>query len=304
MINTRYHAYFQALNANTSWKADRQVQGLPEAPVNTAAPDTFFASPELAAAGPSGPQVLQQFGGDRLKLVQKALAASGGKAPQNPEVPWYGKLLMPFIGDKRKTVSKDFGPDQTVTTKFKVKKFKLDNVRLTTREGLTLRHVDFPNTRPSTGKRGQVKDVGEIIAKGQPTRMFTQEVRRPQNGQQGEIKNTYFDPKTGQPFLKTLERSNQQGEDKFQTVKSLKGKQTYREIDVLGGNGQVTGRYVFDYGQKQQFHQAFDEQGKLTRTTRLPKKADYFKTVDLLSKQPPSSAAPAPQVAVPQPALA
>jgi hypothetical protein len=135
--------------------------------------------------------------------------------------------------------------------------------------------------------------------------VFEQEVRRPQAGQPGRIKNTYFDPKTGQPFLKTREFSRKQRETDFHTVRSVKGPQTLREIRVLGEGGRTSERYVFDYGNKRYYHRTYDAQGAPVKTDRLPKGTDYFKTVDRLSHQPPSSrAASSPGAPASKPAQA
>lgn len=268
-----------------------------EPPAATAAPvgpvESFQASEAAQLAGlRSGPQNLMLFGGDRKHAIE-TLVASGAKA-ENPKVGFFKNILRKFAGGKTKTVAKPISADQTITSKVKVKNFHVKDLRLTTKgpkEGNheTLRHIDF-NPKTPAGKTAQVKDVGTVIGKGTPKRMFEQNIEHPHQGEPGRIKNSYFDPKTGQKFLQTTEIAGDIEKDKFGTVKSHKDKNTYRQIDVLGADGKADQRYVFDYRARSIRLEGLDDAGQITSTQKLPNKTDYFKLVNQLSLTPPSSA--------------
>ena len=283
----------------------------PSAPAAASVPaETFQASEAAQLAGlRSGPQNLMLFGGDRKHAIE-TLVASGAK-PENPKVGFFKNILRKFAGNKTKTVAKPISADQTITSKVKVKNFQVKDLRLTTqgkKEGNkeTVRHIDF-NPKTPTGKNAQVKDVGTVIGKGTAKRMFEQEVEHPHQGEPGRVKNSYFDPKTGQKFLQTTEVAGDIEKDKFGTIKSHKDKNTYRQIDLLGSDGKADQRYVFDYRAKSIRLEGLDDKGQITSTQKLSGKTDYFKLVDQLSLKPPSSQvapAPAPAAAPAQPQVA
>ena len=231
------------------------------------------------------------FGGDRKKAIE-TLVASGAK-PENPKVGFFKNILRKFAGGKTKTVAKPISAEQTITSKVKVKNFQVKDLRLTTqgkKEGNreTLRHTDF-NPQTPAGKKAQVKDVGTVIGKGTAKRMFEQNVEHPHQGEPGRIKNSYFDPKTGQKFLQTSEIAGNIEKDKFGTIKSHKDSNTYRQIDLLGADGKADSRYVFDYRARSIRLENLNDDGQITGTKKLSSKTDYFKLVDQLSFQPPSS---------------
>lgn len=269
----------------------------------------LFAQPPTEAAGPaesfqaseaaqlaglrSGPQNLMLFGGDRKQAIE-TLVASGAKA-ENPKVGFFKNILRKFAGGKTKTVAKPISANQTITSKVKVKNYQVKDLRLTTqgkKEGNheTIRHIDFNPATP-TGKKAQVKDVGTVIGKGSARRMFEQDIENPHQGEPGRIKNSYYDPKTGKKFLQTSEVAANIEKDKFGTVKSHKDRNTYRQIDLLDGEGKADKRYVFDYGAKSIRLEDLDGSGQVTSVQKLSSKTDYFKLVDQLSNTPPSSAA-------------
>lgn len=266
--------------------------------------DSFQASEAAQLAGlRSGPQNLMLFGGDRKKAIE-TLVASGAKA-ENPKLGFFKNILRKFAGGKTKTVNKPISAEQSITSKVKVKNFNVKDLRLTTqgkREGNheTVRHIDF-NPQTPKGKTAQVKDVGTVIGKGTAKRMFEQNIEHPHQGEPGRIKNSYFDPKTGQKFLQTSEVSGHIEKDKFQTWKSHKDRNTYRQIDVLGADGKADQRYIFDYGAKSIRLEGLNDAGEVVSTQKLSSKTDYFKLVNQLSLAPPSSKAPPAPQATPAP---
>ena len=284
--------FLQQLNRN--FNAAQLPQTAPSA-APAAAPAPAAPAPvdqvQLSSEAPrTGPQNLMLFGGDR-KLAVGTLIASGAK-PENPEVGFFKNVLRKVVGGS-KTVNKPISANQEITTKVNVKNWRLKDLRLTSegKDG-TLRHIDFNTTAPN-GRRGEVKDVGQILAKGTPKRMFEQEVTPPGRGEPGRIENNYYDPKTGQKFMRTNEVAPSLSTDKFQQVRSKKSKNTYREISMLDQQGNVDQRYVFDYGAKSVRLETLNDQGQVTGTQRLSKKTDYWKTVDRLSLNPPSAQAAA-----------
>ncbi len=270
------------------------AQAPPQAPT-----DSFQASEAAQLAGlRSGPENLMLFGGDRKKAIE-TLVASGAKA-ENPKVGFFKNILRKFAGGKTKTSSKQISAEQKISSKVKVKNFQVKDLRLTTqanKEGNkeTLRHVDFAPTTPK-GKKAQVKDIGSVIGAGSPKRMFEQEIERPGQGEPGRVKNSYYDPKTGNKFLQTSEVAPNLETDKLGQVRSKKSKNTYRQIDVLGADGKADQRYVFDYGAKSIRLETLNDEGQVSGSRKLSKKTDYWKVLDGLSNKPPSSqvaAAPA-----------
>lgn len=285
--------YAGPISRNAFMFAQAPAQAAPAATPS----ESFQASEAAQLAGlRSGPQNLMLFGGDRKQAIE-TLVASGAKA-ENPKVGFFQNILRKFAGGKTKTVNKPISASQSITSKVKVKNFKVQDLRLTTkgaREGNqeTVRHIDFNPTTP-TGKTAQVKDVGTVIGKGTAKRMFEQQIEHPHQGEPGRIKNSYFDPKTGQKFMQTSEVSSRIDKDKAQTWKSHKDRNTYRQIDLLGSDGKADQRYVFDYGAKSIRLENLNDRGEVVGTQKLSKKTDYWKLVNQLSLKPPSSAVPAP----------
>lgn len=254
-----------------------------EAPVDAPAP------PQL----PPNVQNLMRYGGDRKQAVE-TLIASGAKAA-NPDLPWYKDAFraLGLGGDKK--ASKDISADQTIYSNVRARNFNLLDLRLTTKgtspEGHeTRRHIDLETDGMGDGGwTAQVKDAGKVIAKGSPNRMFEQDIKGAPRGQTSEIANTYIDPKTGAPFMRTNERSNWIETDKMGQVKSHKDGSTYRQIDMLGADGKVNQRYVFDYANKSIRLESIDAEGAVTSSRPMSKGTDYWAVVDRLSLAPPSS---------------
>lgn len=250
-----------------------------------AAPAATTAAP---AASPSGAiQNLMTFGGDR-KTAIGTLIASGAKA-ENPNVGFFGDVMRKLLGGT-KTQSKQISAGQKIATKVRVKNFNLEELRLSTKAGNTTRHIDFNKQNPAGGT-AQVKDVGTVIAKGQVKRMFDQTVTRTANGQTN-IANNYYDPKTGQNFLRTNELTNRTDTTKMGTVESDKAKNSLRQLEVLGADGQADRRYTFNYGKSVRLENLGDN-GQVTSSYNLSKKTDFFDLVDRLSLNPPSGQAAA-----------
>lgn len=245
------------------------------------------------AASRTPVQNLMAFGGDR-KTAVGTLIASGAKA-ENPDLGFFKDAMRKIVGGT-KTTSKKISASQKISTKVKVKNFNLKALRLTTKGApvgneQTVRHVDFAPTAPQNGKTAQVKDIGTVIAKGTPTRMIEQDIRQATPGQQAQVTNSYFDPKSGQRFMETTERANRIETDKMGLTKSHKDKATYRQIEMLGTDGKADQRYVFDYGAKSVRLESLGDDGQVTSSQKLSKKTDYFGLVDRLSMNPPSAAA-------------
>ena len=242
------------------------------------------------AGSRTGPQNLMLFGGDRKTAIE-TLVGSGAKA-ENPKLGFFKNTLRKIFGGTT-TASKRISGEQTIHTKVKNRNFNLKALRLSTKEqnpngGETVRHVDFATKTP-TGKNAQVKDVGSVIAQGTPTRMFEQEHSPAAAGKLGEVKSSYYDPKTGQKFLQTKEIADKISADKAGTLKSSKNKNTLRQIEVLGDDGQADRRYTFDYRTKKVKLDNLGPDGNVTSSYNMSKKTDYFKLVEQLSKTPPSS---------------
>lgn len=266
------------------------------------APSATTADPPDAASQPSqlppNVQNLMLYGGDRKKAVE-TLMASGAKA-ENPDLPWYKDAFraLGLGGDKK--ASKDISAEQTIYSNVRARNFNLLDLRLTSKgtspEGHeTRRHIDLETDGMGDGGwTAQVKDAGKVIAKGSPNRMFEQDIKSAPRGQTSEIDNTYIDPKTGFPFMRTNERSNWIETDKMGQVKSHKDASTYRQIDMLGADGKVNQRYVFDYANKSIRLESLDGDGAVTSAQPLSKGTDYWAVVDRLSLAPPSSRPPAP----------
>ena len=269
----------------------RQMPAEPELPINrltvlrptTPAPTPQPATPAPQPAAPqrSGVENLQLFGGDR-KTAIGTLIASGAKA-ENPDVGFFGDVFRKLFGGT-KTKSKQISPTQTITSQVKVKNFNLEELRLSTRDGNTTRHIDFSNQKPGGGT-AQVKDAGTVIAQGQVERMFEQTVTAAPGGR--KIENNYFDPKTGQNFLRTSEVSSSTETTKMGTVQSKKAKSSLRTIEVLGADGEADRRYTFSYGRSVKLEN-LDDQGKVVSTYNMAKGTDFFDLVDRLSTSPPS----------------
>ena len=255
------------------------VSSTPTTPAPSPSPSPTPAQPTPAPT--TGVQNLQTFGGDR-KTAIGTLIASGAKA-ENPDVGFFGDVFRKLFGGT-KTKTKQISANQTIATKVKVKNFNLKELRLTTREGGTIRHIDFNNQKP-TGGTAQVKDAGTVIAQGQVNRMFEQSVSRTPSGQR--IENNYFDPKTGQNFLRTTEVSNSIETTKMGTIQSKKQKSSLRTVEVLGTDGQADRRYTFSYGRSVKL-EILDDQGKVVSTYNMSKKTDFGDLVDRLSMSPPS----------------
>jgi hypothetical protein len=249
------------------------------------APKPPVANPPMVSisqptpAAPTGVQNLQLFGGDR-KTAIGTLIASGAKA-ENPDVGFVGDVFRKLFGGT-KTKTKVISPNQTIATKVKVKNFNLKELRLTTRDGNDIRHIDFVNQKPGGGT-AQVKDAGSVIAQGEVKRMFTQTVT--QGGR--SIENNYFDPKTGANFLRTTEVSSRTETTKLGTVQSKKRKSSLRTLEVLGNDGKADRRYTFSYGKSVRLEN-LDDQGQVVSGYNLSKKTDFFDLVDRLSQNPPS----------------
>jgi hypothetical protein len=266
-------------------------------PVNRVVTPPTFQAVQLSdnAANPSSRspvQNLQLFGGDRKRAVE-TLIASGAKA-ENPKTNLFQDIGRKLFGGT-KTSSKPISATQNIHSAVKVKNFKFKELRLTTQgtNGAgqrTLRHVDFLPKTP-TGADAQVRDAGTVIAKGSVTRMFEQEITNPSGGRPGKVVNNYFDPKTGQQFLKTTETAPSLETTKMGTVVSRESRATDRQIEVMNGEGQVTRRYVFDYGSKSVRLQNLDADGGVASTYNLSKKTNFNNLVDQLSKNSPSSRA-------------
>ncbi|MCA9781277.1 MAG: hypothetical protein KC800_31370 [Candidatus Eremiobacteraeota bacterium] len=253
----------------------------PTAPV-VPTPAPAPATPaQPAAPARSGVENLQLFGGDR-KTAIGTLIASGAKA-ENPDVGFFGDVLRKIFGGT-KTKSKQISPTQTITSKVRVKNFNLEELRLSTKDGNTTRHIDFGNQKPGGGT-AQVKDAGTVIAQGQVERMFEQTVTAAPGGR--KIENNYFDPKTGQNFLRTTEVSSSTETTKMGTVQSKKAKSSLRTIEVLGADGEADRRYTFSYGRSVKLEN-LDDQGKVVSTYNMAKGTDFFGLVDRLSTSPPS----------------
>lgn len=252
--------------------------------------DAVDLSAEAQTAGlRSGPDNLRLFGGDRKRAIE-TLIASGAKA-ENPQLPFFKNVLRKFAGDKTKTVNKPISAEQNIATEVKVKNFRLKGLRLSTRQvdgdKINLRHVDFAPTTPG-GRRAQVKDVGTVIGKGRAKRLTEQEVTRPREGQVGRIRNSYFDPKTGQKFLQTNEESPRIEKNKMGTFRSKKSAETRRQIELLNAEGKVNQRYSFDYGKKDYRLESLGADGQVTGSEQLSRRTDYWKLLNRLSLNPPS----------------
>jgi hypothetical protein len=252
--------------------------------------DAVALSAEAETAGlSSGPDTLRLFGGDRKQAIE-TLIASGAKA-ENPKLGFFKNVLRKFAGDKTKTVSKPISAEQTIGTEVKVKNFRLKGLRLSTRsvdgDKINLRHIDFAPTTPA-GRRAQVKDVGTVIGKGRAKRLTEQEVTRPADGKRGRIRNSYFDPKTGQKFLQRNEESPRLEKNKMGTFRSRKSRETERRIELLNAEGKVHQRYTFDYGRKDYRLESLSADGQVTSSEELSRKTDYWKLVNRLSLNPPS----------------
>ena len=253
----------------------------PTAPV-VPTPAPAPATPaQPATPARSGVENLQLFGGDR-KTAIGTLIASGAKA-ENPDVGFFGDVLRKIFGGT-KTKSKQISPTQSITSKVRVKNFNLEELRLSTKDGNTTRHIDFGNQKPGGGA-AQVKDAGTVIAQGQVERMFEQTVTAAPGGR--KIENNYFDPKTGQNFLRTTEVSSSTETTKMGTVQSKKAKSSLRTIEVLGADGEADRRYTFSYGRSVKLEN-LDDQGKVVSTYNMAKGTDFFGLVDRLSTSPPS----------------
>lgn len=233
----------------------------------------------------SGPQTLQLFGGDR-KTAIGTLIASGVKG-ENPNLGFFKNVFRKIFGGT-KTRTKRISASQTIATKVKVRNFNLKELRLSTKDGATTRHIDF-STRTPGGGTAQVKDIGTVIAKGTPTRIFEQSVQYPSRGQRGKVVNDYFDPKTGRPFLRTTEVAERIEVDKFGTAKSRKNRRTHRQIEVLGKDGKANRRYTFDYARKSVRLENLNPAGEVVNSYALSRKTDFFDTVSRLSRSAPSA---------------
>jgi hypothetical protein len=285
-------------NANVN-RVLSQILGSPAASSGNSAANAFqlvnSPAPQSAAATAAARtpvQNLMAFGGDRKTAIE-TLIASGAKA-ENPKLPFVKNVMRKVLGGT-KTSSKAISPNQSIATKVKVKSFNLKALRLTTKgtptaNGQTVRHVDFATQTP-TNRKAQVKDIGTVIGKGTPTRMIEQTIQRGGAGQQPQITNNYFDPKTGQNFMRTNEQANRIETDKMGLTKSHKDKSTRRQIELLGADGQPDQRYVFDYRAKSIRLENLNDAGQVVSSQSLSKKTDYFKLVDRLSMNPPSGSA-------------
>jgi hypothetical protein len=274
-------------------KAAKAPAPKPKEAAPKAAQQQSGAAGASTAGGPA--ETLKAFGGDR-KAAIGSLVASGAKA-ENPKLGFFKKLGAKIFGGST-TKSKRISANQTINTKVKNRNFQLKRLRLTTESrkpgtDRVLRHVDF-HTQAPTGGRAEVKDIGAVIGRGQPRRLIEQEINNPKDGQPGQVKNSFFDPKTGQPFMQTMEVSSKLGQDKTGLVHSKGREGTYREINLLGANGKANRRYVFDYDKKSYRLEHLNPKGEVTGTYKLPRRTNYQKLVGQLSETPPSSR-PAPK---------
>lgn len=261
-----------------------------------ATPPTFqpvqLSAPAANTSSRTNVQNLQLFGGDRKTAIE-TLIASGAKA-ENPSTNLFQDIARKLFGGT-KTSNRRISGTQTINSRVKVRNFKFKELRLTTQgtNGAgqrTLRHIDFLPKTP-TGATAKVKDAGTVIAKGQVTRMFEQEITQPGPGRLGKVVNNYFDPKTGVQFLKTTETAPRLETTKMGTVVSDKSRATDRTIEVLGADGSTTKRYLFDYGSKSVRLENLNTDGSVASSYRLSKKTDFGKLVDQLSKNSPSARA-------------
>lgn len=205
------------------------LPGPPQTPVRPA--------PTSTSPAPTPNQVnLLTFGGDR-KTAIGTLIANGAK-PENPKVGFFKNVFRKIFGGTT-TKKTPLGPTQTLTTKVRNKNFGVKELRLSTRQGGKIRHIDF---HP---KGAEVKDIGNLLAKGEVKRMFDQEISRDNRGRT-VIKSNYFDPKTGRQTLRVTEASRKVETTKFGTVESKRKDDTFRQIEVLGTDGSTSARYTFD----------------------------------------------------------
>lgn len=303
---------FSGLNFNTIGRVDlselgRNFQFNPANFTPPAAPAAPAARPLVAIAPPVFQEVvlseqaqqpqgrtniqnLQLFGGDR-KTAVGTLIASGAKG-ENPKTNFFQNIGRKLFGGT-KTSTKRISGTQSINSKVKVRNFNFKELRLTTKGtnaagAATTRHVDFLPKTP-TGQTAQVKDAGTVIAKGQVTRMFEQEVSR--QGGLNKVVSNYFDPKSGAQFLKTTETGNRVETSKMGTIGIDQNRGTDRTIEVLNGEGQTTKKYVFDYGSKRVSLQNLNADGSVASTYRLSKKTNFGKLVEQLSQNSPGSRA-------------
>lgn len=252
-------------------------------------------SAEAKAAQRKPGQALKQAGGDRLQAVQ-TLVKSGAKA-ENPKLNIFKDIARKLFGGTT-TKTKHISPQQSINTSVKNRNFKLKRLRLTTRDQApgadqVLRHVDLHPQTPGGG-RAQVKDIGTVIAKGEAKNILEQRVNHPKDGQQGEIKNNFFDPVSGRNYLRTYESADRLFTDKAGTVKSGEGANTYRQIDVVNNRGDASQRYVFDYAKKNFVFQNLNSEGEVTNSYNISQKTNYHDLVRKLAETRGITPEPAP----------
>ena len=263
----------------------RNFAPVPVRPTPLPAPAPAPANP---APAPSGPQPtpnqvnLLTFGGDRKKAIG-TLIASGAKA-ENPKLGFFKNVFRKIFGGTS-TKSKNLGQGQTITTKVRNKNFEVKELRLSTREGGKTRHIDF---HPAGG---EVKDIGNLLAKGEVKRMFDQEISRDNQGRT-VIKSNYFDPKTGRQTLRVTEASRKVETTKFGTVESKRKDDTFRQIEVLGADGSTSGRYTFDHSRKSYRFENLNKDGSVRSSYNLSRKTDFHGLVERLSSRPASGGLP------------
>lgn len=223
---------------------------------------------------------LLTFGGDRKQVVE-TLIASGAKG-ENPKVGFFGNVFRKIFGGTT-TKKKQIGPNQTLTTKVRNKNFQVKELRLSTRDGGKTRHIDF---HPG---EAQVKDIGQVLARGEVKRMFSQDLSRDARGRT-VITSEYFEPKTGRQFARVTEASRGVDVTKFGTVESEKKSDTFRQIELLGPDGRTSSRYLFDHASRNYRFERFDSNGQVASSYRLSSKMNFHKLVDRLTYRAPSGA--------------
>lgn len=202
-------------------------------------------------------------------------------------------FLPDLLASRSKTTSSNLGDGQKLTTRFDVGDGEIRNFRLTTvaqddDAGRVTRHIDF-FPRDSGGKKANAKDVADLIANGDPRRMFEQKVTR--TGKRFQIDTTYYDVQSGSPFVRIREQSDDIRKGKLGTEKSVNEGGTKRQIELLGEDGKVFQRYQFENG-KRPVLQNLDAEGRV-QSEELPKRStDFFELIDdLVNTRPDPSKA-------------
>jgi hypothetical protein len=144
------------------------------------------------------------------------------------------------------------------------------------------RHTDFSTQKPEGGT-AEIKDVGKLLGRGTPKGLMEQDIYHPEGSRIGRVVSDYFDPNTGQNFLRTTELGSELQENDKGTVSVKNKADTYRQIDVLGQNGKSETRYVFDQKNGPRM-ESLDSKGKVTGVTQMSKDTNYKNLVKSLSQ--------------------